>query len=267
MGDCFVLGLVGSPNREGRTNELVTAALNGAAGFGARTEIVQMADHVVAACRDCLPWVCMKNLKCSYEDAAFEYLSEKVLSCDALVLGTPVYWGDTSGMVRYFMLKMFRVHARKAPLRDVPALGIAVAGGTGNNLVAGLRPLYHFFGMMQMRGIEPLPATRFNFAAALRRSTELGGEMAKMARERRPFASPDERLLWYDGLPYLGLDRAAERRLLADLTIGALPEGADPSLARGLVAADALLAGGHEAEAAREVTRVYDAGFRAFQGK
>lgn len=51
----FVLGLVGSPNPKGRTNELVSAALEGASKAGAATELIQMADHVVAACQDCLP--------------------------------------------------------------------------------------------------------------------------------------------------------------------------------------------------------------------
>jgi multimeric flavodoxin WrbA len=76
------------------------AALKGAAQAGAATELIHMADHVVSACKDCLPWVCASNVKCSYEDAAFEFLSDKVLSCGALVLGTPVYWWDTSGMMR-----------------------------------------------------------------------------------------------------------------------------------------------------------------------
>ena len=57
------------------------------------------------------------------------FSSEKLLSCGALVLGTPIYWWDTSGMVRYFFLKMFRVFARSAPLQGLPAFGIGVAGG------------------------------------------------------------------------------------------------------------------------------------------
>jgi multimeric flavodoxin WrbA len=56
--DGIVLGLVGSPNREGRTAQLVTAPLEGASRAGASTELIQMADHVVDACKDCLPWVC-----------------------------------------------------------------------------------------------------------------------------------------------------------------------------------------------------------------
>ena len=65
-----VLGLVGSPNREGRTYRMVTATLEGAARAGARVDLVQMADHVVEACRDCLPWECMTTLRCRYPDPA-----------------------------------------------------------------------------------------------------------------------------------------------------------------------------------------------------
>ena len=207
--DGIVLGLVGSPNKEGRTTQLVKAALEGAATAGANIELLQMADHVVDACKDCLPWVCQTNLKCTYDDQAFAFLSQKIQNCGALVLGTPVYWWDTSGMVKYLILKMFRVYARSGPFHGLPAFGISIAGGTGNGLVSGLRPVYHFFQMMQMRALEPLPVTRFNFDAALKRAGELGAQIAGMAKQRAPFAGLEERLLWYDNLPYLGLSRAA----------------------------------------------------------
>lgn len=263
----IVLGLVGSPNQEGRTNQLVTAALEGAARAGISTELVQMADHVVAACKDCLPWVCKENQKCTYEDDAFEYLSERVLSCSALVLGTPVYLSDTSGMVKYLILKMFRVYGPSAPIKSLPAFGIGIAGGTGNGLVSGLRPVYHFFQMMQMRALEPVPATRFNFDAAVQRAGELGSQIAEISQQRAPFAGLEERLLWYDGLPYLGLSRAGERRLLADLTTAALPADADPAIPCGLARADALAAEGRSLESLAEITQVYEAGVKAFEGK
>lgn len=262
-----VLGLVGSPNREGRTNQLVKAALEGAARAGASTELIQMADHVVAACKDCLPWVCLTNQKCTYEDNAFEFLSQKVLSCGALVLGTPVYWWDTSGMVKYFILKMSRIYARSAPLQGLPAVGLGIAGGTGNGLISGLRPVYHFFQVMQMRAIEPLPSTRFNFPAAVQRAGELGGQLAGMVQRRTPFAGLEERLLWYDSLPYLGLSRAGERRLLGDLTTMALPSNAGAAVPSGLARADALGAAGRLLESLTEVTRVYEAGVKAFEEK
>jgi NAD(P)H-dependent FMN reductase len=260
-----VLGLVGSPNRDGRTFRMVEAALAGAAKAGANVELIQMADHVVEACKDCLPWECKDTLKCAYPDPAFERLSAKLLGCGAVVLGAPIYWWDTSAMVRCLTLKMFRVYARSAPLAGLPALGIGVAGGTGNGLVSGLRPLYHFFQVLQMRALEPIPVTRFNWDAALRRAGEVGAELAGMADRRHPFVGVEDRLLWYDALPYLGLSRAAERRLLASLATAALPAGADPAIARGLAEADALAAHGESLAALRAIGRTYDAGVKAFE--
>ena len=264
-GNGSVLGLVGSPNRDGRTYEMVTAALEGAARAGAEVELVQLADHVVEACKDCLPWECKDTLKCAYPDAAFAYLSQKLLHCGALVLGTPIYWWDTPGMVKYLILKMFRVYARAAPLAGLPAVGIGIAGGTGNGLVSGLRPVYHFFQMLQLRALEPLPVTRFNWRAARGRAGELGAALAARAGARQPFAGVEERLLWYDNLPYLGLSRAGERRLLAALTTAALPVGADPAIPRSLAQADALAARGEHLRALQEITRAYEAGVRVFE--
>jgi len=76
-----------------------------------------MSDCVVEACKDCMPWVCNTNQKCTYEDKNFELLSKKILGCGALVIGTPVYWGDTTGMVRYLFLKMYRVFAGSGQLK------------------------------------------------------------------------------------------------------------------------------------------------------
>ena len=259
-----VLGLVGSPNKAGRTNELVNAALDGAEMAGAAVELIQMGDHVVKACKDCLPWVCLTELKCTFKDKGFDQLSRKVLDCDALILGTPVYWGDTSGLIKYFILKMFRIYARSAPLQGLPALGISIAGGTGNGLVSGLRPVYHFFYTMQMRAIEPLPATRFNFPAALKQAVEQGKRVADSAAKRTPFQGLEERMAWYDSLPYLRMTRADERRLLAGHTTLAGPVEAAASLAGGLVRSEALEMSGRSMEAMTEVTRVYEAGVRMF---
>jgi hypothetical protein len=170
-------------------------------------------------------------------------------------------------MVKYFILKMFRVYARSAPLQGLPAVGLGIAGRTGNGLISGLRPVYHFFQVMQMRAIEPLPATRFNFPAAVQRAGELGGQLASMVQRRTPFAGLEERLLWYDSLPYLGLSRAGERRLLADLTTMALPSNAGGAVPSGLARADALGAAGRLLESLTEVTRVYEAGVKAFEEK
>ncbi len=257
MSGNTVLGLVGSPNPEGRTNQLVRAALEGASQAGAAVELVQMSEHVVKACRDCLPWVCLRNLKCTYEDESFELLSQKILDCGGLVLGTPVYWWDTSAMVKYLILKMFRVYAMSAPLAGLPAFGIAIAGGSGTGLISGLRPVYHFFQIMQMRALDPVPVTRFDMPQSIERAEELGRRMADMAEARVPFKHHDEGLLWYDRIPYLAEDRVAEKRLLAAITAEAVPEERKADIKGDLARVDILAASGRTLDAMAEIGRIY----------
>ena len=116
-----------------------------------------------------------------------------------------------------------------------------------------------------MRAIEPFPVTRFNFEIAIERARKQGEKIAAMANERHPFKNLEERLLWYDDLPYMDLNRAAERQLLADLTIQASPSMDPSSDALGLARADELTAGGYPLEALIEVTKVYEAGIKAFE--
>ena len=263
--DSTILGLVGSPNRDGRTFQVVSAALEAAASAGARVELLQLTDHVVGPCKDCQPWTCQTELKCRYSDPAFEFLSGKLLDCGALVLGTPIYWWDCSALVKYLILKMFRVYARSGPLAGLPALGTGVAGGTGNGLVSGLRPLYHFFQMLQMRALDPLPVTRFNWTSALAEAGERGVRLAALTKTREPFAGLEERLLWYDALPYLGMSRAAERRLLAALTVEALPDGKLPDSSRVLSRAERQAARGESLESLEATTSVYDSARKVFE--
>ena len=251
-----ILGLVGSPRSDGLTNQLVSSALEGAARAGATTEIVQMSQCVVEACKDCLLWVCATNLKCTYEDKNLELLSEKLLKCDGLVFGTPVYWGDTSAMVRLLILKIFRIYARAQALRGIPAYGIAIAGGSGNGLISGLRPLYHFFKVMGMRAIEPLPATRFDLKQAKVRAGEGGYRLAGMTKQ--PFATRDERDFWYDRLPYLAGTNADERRLLAAIAYHGVPEQKRGEVKGDWAEADILAASGQTLESMSEISKIYD---------
>ena len=72
-------------------------------------------------------------------------------------------------------------------------------------------------------------------------------------------------MLWYDALPYLILSRAAERRLLADLAIRALPSPENSANELGLARVDARSAAGKSMDSLIEVTRVYDDGVKAFE--
>ena len=117
---------------------------------------------MVKPCLDYLAATCSLDLKCSYNDKNLEYLGGKITNCSGLILGSPVYWGDVSGMVKYFITKMYRVYAKSGLFNGLHALEISIAGGSGDGLITGLYSIYHFFRIMRMRALDPIPATRFN---------------------------------------------------------------------------------------------------------
>jgi hypothetical protein len=112
-----------------------------------------------------------------------------------------------------------------------------------------------------------VPATRFNLNQAQTRAGELGGQIAMMTKNRTPFSGLEERLLWYDNLPYLGLSRAGERRLLADLVALKVSGDMGADALSGLARADAFAAAGRSVDSLSEITRVYEAGVKAFERK
>lgn len=258
-----IIGLVGSPRPDGLTNRLVAGALTGAAKQGAQTELIQMSEHVVDACKDCLPWICSDNRKCTFNDVNLEFLSEKLLACDGLVWGTPVYWGDTTAMVRLAMLKLFRLYARSQSFHGIPAFGIAVAGGTGNGLISGLVPLYHFFRIMWMQGINPLPVTRFNLEDAVAVAETNGKILAGM--EKKQFENRDERDFYYDNLPLLSANNADERKLLAAIAFEALPAEKKAKTEGSWAAADSSLVNGQIFTSMSEISKIYDSAFKLYE--
>jgi len=77
-----------------------------------------------------------------------------------------------------------------------------------------------------------------------------------MVEERAPFGKWEECLLWYDGLSYLGEDRAAERRLLAAITSEAVPEERKSDINGDLARADILAASGRSLDSMTEISKV-----------
>ena len=89
-----VLGIVGSPRKNGNTDILVNQVLQGASLSGAETEAILLTDYNIKACKGCD--ICMKTSKCVHDDD-MPSLFQKMQDSDVWVLGTPVYfWGPTA---------------------------------------------------------------------------------------------------------------------------------------------------------------------------
>jgi multimeric flavodoxin WrbA len=81
-----VLRIVGSPHKDGRTDKLVTKAIEGSEKAGGQTEIMHLIDY------DIPQW--SEGHKTPRE------LNEIVDKADAYVLGAPLYCLDVNGLTK-----------------------------------------------------------------------------------------------------------------------------------------------------------------------
>lgn len=100
-----VISINGSPRKNWNTATLLEKALEGAKSEGAETEIVHLYDLEFKGCTSC--FACKvkggKNLaRCSIKDDLTPVL-ERLEVADAVILGSPIYLGNSTGEMRSFM--------------------------------------------------------------------------------------------------------------------------------------------------------------------
>ncbi len=100
-----VIGINGSARKDWNTDTLVKKALEGAASAGADTELIELYAEPVKGCLEC--FACKrKGINtgglCAIRDN-LRPLLEKALAADAVVIGSPNFFGYPSGMVRAFI--------------------------------------------------------------------------------------------------------------------------------------------------------------------
>ena len=109
-----VVVLSASPNASGLTAACARAAVEGASGEGADAREIRLNGAGIGLCRACGDgWgTCRGEHRCQVEDG-FQDVHCRVTEADALVLVTPVYWGEMSESAK--ALPTGSVAARAAP--------------------------------------------------------------------------------------------------------------------------------------------------------
>jgi multimeric flavodoxin WrbA len=84
-----VCGIVGSPNKKGNVDILVSQVLEGAKSRGAKVEKIYLNDLKIKPCQDCGKDPYPKY--CLFEDDMGQIFTV-IETCDAIVLGSPIYF-------------------------------------------------------------------------------------------------------------------------------------------------------------------------------
>ena len=112
-----VIALNGSPRKKWNTATLLKHALDGAATKGAETELIHLYDYNYKGCMSC--FACkLKDGKsygrCAVNDDLKPILN-KVHDAGAIILGSPIYFGMPTGVIRSCMERLlFQYHTYDA---------------------------------------------------------------------------------------------------------------------------------------------------------
>lgn len=128
----LVLGIAGSPRRNGNSDRLLSAALEGAREAGARIETIVASASGVNPCRGCN--ACSRDGRCIQRDGGDD-LYAAIDAADALIIASPVYFATVPAVLKTLYDRMqpywARAHVLKQPRspRRPGAILLVRAGG------------------------------------------------------------------------------------------------------------------------------------------
>ena len=142
-----VLGISGSPRKDGNTEIMMGHALKAAAEEGLETELVRLADLDIGRCNSCD--LCRQEERCSLDDDLFPlYLRMK--DAQAMILASPVYFGSATALMKSFIERAGIIALRNGQLFAGKAGGaIVVARRAGHNFtLAEMTLWFQILGMV-----------------------------------------------------------------------------------------------------------------------
>jgi len=147
MADRTLLGIVGSVSADSRTRTAVELVLEAADEDGVETELLHLADYDLATADG----RGIDNYKGDTADAL-----ALIVEADAYVVGTPVYRGSYSGVLKNLldMVPRGQWQGDVAPFENA-AVGLLATGATDHHFLAvdqELRPAFAFFGAHTVGG-------------------------------------------------------------------------------------------------------------------
>jgi len=95
-----VLGVNGSPNKDGNTSLLIKAVFQELKKEGIETELINIALKPVRGCKACLKCLKNKNKRCVFDDDIINECIGKMAAADGIILGSPTYFTDVTAEMK-----------------------------------------------------------------------------------------------------------------------------------------------------------------------
>lgn len=139
--------LSGNPKKDGLCQSVINAAKQGACEGGAEVDEIRLCDFKLVRCQVCGDgWgPCRAENYCTYGSDGFDEIKMRLQSSEAMIMASPVYWGETTEVFKSFIDRLRRCEFNQTGvLRDKQVLLIATPGGTGNGLLSCFEQMDRF---------------------------------------------------------------------------------------------------------------------------
>lgn len=141
-----VLLINGSPRREGNTFIALSEIAKVLEQEGIESEIVGVGTRAVRGCIACNTCKQHGDNRCTFDDDICNEVSARMAECDAVIVGSPVYYGQPNGTVLSLMQRMF--YSARKNFEGKPAAAVAVCRRGG--ATAAFQTLQMPFQMLNM---------------------------------------------------------------------------------------------------------------------
>ena len=140
-----ILGISGSPRKEGNTVTMLNEALGAAQSDGAEVELYSVSGKNLQPCDGC--WGCRGTGECHIQDDMQE-LYEKMLGADGIIFGTPIYFWGMTAQAKTVMDRTIALGHPERNLANKVAGVVAVCGSLG--LVDALKDFSYYIIQRRM---------------------------------------------------------------------------------------------------------------------
>jgi multimeric flavodoxin WrbA len=175
--------ITASPNTDGLTAACGKAMSDGILSAGGNSEIIDISALKLEPCRICgNGWgTCFADAKCVIKDN-FADLQQKIREAEGIALITPVYWGEPSERMKFFLDRFRRCEAFNKNGSAAAGKHIqlsAAAGGSGHGTVTALREMENWCNHVHANAVERIGITRFNREPMLEMIKDTGVRFVK----------------------------------------------------------------------------------------
>ena len=155
-----VLGIIGSPRKDGNTVGMVESILNGAESVGAMTKSVFLGKLTIKPCIACDK--CLDNQKCIYDDDV-EMVFGLMKEADVWVFGTPVYWWGPTAQLKAFIDRWYAYQKPLKKLLPDRRIALAIPFGdtplsTADHTIGMFRESFQYLGKHEIDEIILAPS-------------------------------------------------------------------------------------------------------------